>query len=68
MVEPGGVTEVRSVDGELVVRVELGFHCVIACPGVAGAAFENEHAVVDGWAVEWTECVDLWRWSILCCC
>jgi hypothetical protein len=54
------VSEVGSIDGELVVSVELGLQCVVARPWVTTAALQDEHAVVDSRAVEWTECINLW--------
>ena len=59
MVESGGVPKVGSVDGELVVSVEFGLHCVVASPWITTAALQHEHAVVDSRAVERTECIDL---------
>ena len=59
MVESGSVSEVGSVDGELVVSVQLRLDCVVARPWVTTAALQDEHAMVDGRAVERTECINL---------
>lgn len=60
MVEPSGVSEVGSIDGELVVSVQLGLYCVVARPWIATTALQNEHAVVDSRAVKRTECINFW--------
>jgi hypothetical protein len=61
MVKSSSVSEVGSIDGKLVVSVELGFHCVVAGPWITTTALQHEHAVVDRRAVERTECIDLRR-------
>lgn len=38
MVESSSVSKVRSVDGELVVSVQLRLDCVVARPWIATAA------------------------------
>ena len=58
MVKSSSVSEVGSIDGKLVVSVELGLHCVVAGPWITGAAFQNEHPVIDSGAVERTEGID----------
>lgn len=60
--------KVGSVNCELIVGVEFGLHCIVAGPRISGAAFENEHSVVDGWAVEGTKGVDFRRWGVLSSC
>jgi len=61
MVESGSVSKVGSIDGELIVSVQLGLHCVVAGPRITTTALQHEHAVVDRRTVEWTECIDLRR-------
>lgn len=46
------VEEVGSVDGELVVRVDLALERVVCGPGVRPGAGQDKHAVVDGRAGE----------------
>ena len=53
--------EVRPIDSELVVSVELGLDGVVAGPGVGSAAFQYVHPVVDGRAGEVTEHVGTGR-------
>jgi hypothetical protein len=50
--------EVRPIDGKLIICVKLGFHGVVAGPWITGAAFQNEHPVIDSGAVERTEGID----------
>jgi hypothetical protein len=50
--------EVRPIDGKLIICVKLGFHGVVAGPWITGAAFQNEHPVIDSRAVERTEGID----------
>jgi hypothetical protein len=64
VVKASAVPEVRSINGKLIVCVKLGFHGVVAGPWVTGAAFQNEHPVIDSRTVERTECVDFGRWSV----
>ena len=39
MVEARGMLEVCAVDGELVVGVELAFHCVVSVPWIGVGGF-----------------------------
>jgi hypothetical protein len=64
VVEASAVPEVRPIDGELIIRVKLGFHAVVAGPWVTGAAFQNKHSVIDSRTVERTECIDFGRWRV----
>ena len=59
MVEPSSVSEVGSIDGELVESVQLRLDCVVARPWVTTAALQHEHAMIDSRAVERTKCVNL---------
>lgn len=68
VIQPSAMPEVRAINRKLIMRVELCFHRVVASPRIAGAAFEDEHAVIDGWAIEGAERVDFRRWSVLCRC
>jgi hypothetical protein len=43
--------KVGTIDGELIVRVEFGFVCVLGSPRIRANALEDEHAVVNCWAV-----------------
>ena len=61
MVESSGVSEVCSINGELIKGVEFRLHGVIACPRIAAAAFEHEHAMIDSRAIERAECIDFGR-------
>ena len=60
MVESGSVSEVCSIDGKLVVGVQLGLHCIVARPWITTTALQDEHAMIDGRAVERTERIDFW--------
>lgn len=59
MIESSSVSEVGSIDGELVESVQLRLDCVVARPWVTTAALQDEHAMVDSRAVERTECINL---------
>lgn len=61
MVEPSSVPKVGSVDGELVVSVQLRLNCVVARPWITTAALQHEHAMVDSRAIERTECINFRR-------
>lgn len=61
MVKASAVPEVGSIDGKLVVGVKLSFHGVIAGPWITGATFQDEHPVIDGRTVEWTEGINFGR-------
>ena len=56
--------EVGAVDGELIIGVELALQRVVAGPRVTTAALKDVHPVVDGWAIERTEGVNLWWRSV----
>jgi hypothetical protein len=58
------MSEVSSIDGELIVGVQFGFHRVVARPWITTAALQDEHTVVDSRAVERTESINLWRGCI----
>ena len=62
MVQARDMLKVSAIDRELVIRIQLGLRGVIAGPGVGGAALQNVHAVVDRWAVEIAEHVDMCGW------
>lgn len=64
MVQSCRVVEVRPVDGELVVGVELGPEIVLGLPWVGGGGFEHEHAVVDCRTGEVAEHVLVGRWRV----
>jgi len=64
MVKAGAVPEVRPINRKLIVCVKLGFHGVVAGPRITGAAFKNEHPVIDGRTIEWAESVDLRGWCV----
>jgi hypothetical protein len=58
VVKASAMPEVSPIDGKLIICVKLGFHGVVAGPWIAGAAFQNEHPVIDSRAVERTEGID----------
>ena len=58
VVKASAVPEVRPINGKLIVGVKLSFHGVVAGPRITGAAFENEHSVVDSRTIERTECIN----------
>jgi hypothetical protein len=64
MVKASAVPEVRPIDSKLIIRVKLGFHSVVTGPRITGAAFQNEHPVIDSRTIERTEGVDFGRWRI----
>jgi hypothetical protein len=64
VVKAGAVPEVRPINRKLIVCVKLGFHGVVAGPRITGAAFQNEHSVIDSRTIERTECVDLGGWCV----
>lgn len=49
------IEEVGPVDGKLVISIELALEGEIGRPGVRGVAAQDEHAVVDGRAVDGTQ-------------
>lgn len=57
--------EVCSVDGELVIGVELGFVGEVGAPRVGPLAFEDVHTMVDGRAVVGTVHVYLGRGRVV---
>jgi hypothetical protein len=59
MVKASAVPEVRPINGKLIVCVKLSFHGVVAGPWITGAAFQNEHSVVDSRTIERAECINL---------
>lgn len=64
MVESSIVSEVCSINGELIKSVQLRLHGVIARPRIAAAAFEHEHAMIDSRAIERAECINLGGWRV----
>jgi hypothetical protein len=58
VIKASAMPEVRPIDGKLIICVKLGFHGVVAGPWITGAAFQNEHPVIDSRAVERTEGID----------
>jgi hypothetical protein len=64
MVKAGAVPEVRPINRKLIVCVKLGFHGVVAGPRITGAAFQNEHSVIDSRTIVWAESVDLRGWCV----
>lgn len=61
MIQVCRVHEVGSVNGELVVGIELGFERILRPSGVGFARFEDEHSVVCGRTVEVAEYILHWR-------
>lgn len=64
VVKASTVSEVRPIDGKLIVCVKLGFHGIVASPWVTGTAFQDKHTVIDSGTVKRTEGVDFGRWRV----
>lgn len=69
MVQASGVLKVSSINGELIVSVDLAldavefsFERVVAGPWIGSATLKDIHAMIDGRAIECTKHIDLsWR-------
>lgn len=59
-----GVLKVRSIDCELIVRLEFVVVAVLGGPGVLAFAHDGEHAVVDGGAVVLAPHLHLGWWRV----
>lgn len=53
--------KVGTIDGKLVVGVELGLVDEAGAPRVWAVGFQDVHAMIDGWTVVWTIHVYLGR-------
>lgn len=65
VVQVAVVLEIGAINSELVVRVQLGFVCEFGSPEIGARAFEDEHAVVDGWTVKVAVHVDFGWWRVV---
>lgn len=58
--------EIRSINGELIVRVELTLHRIVGGPRIRAAALKHKHPVADCRTGELAPHIRLWRRTVVC--